>query len=93
MIVIAIFRMVRSEIMVSTDYFLCRELEEECGLVAKELNPAGVLLFEMGNDPQLLEVHVFTTRKYSGTVTESEGMRTLLCRCQPTSHVSSENFF
>ena len=64
---------------ISTDYFLCRELEEECGIVAKELNPAGVLLFEMGKDPQLLEVHVFTTRKYSGTVTESEGITAQLC--------------
>ena len=79
--------MARSETIGSNDYFLCRELEEECGLVAKELNPAGVLLFEMGDDPQLLEVHVFTTRKFSGTVTESEGMRTHPCS------MFSVNFF
>lgn len=44
--------------------------------MASELNPAGILIFEMGEDPQLLEVHVYTTRKYSGTVTESDGKNT-----------------
>ena len=53
--------------------FLSEELKEECGLVATELKPAGILIFEMGDDPQLLEVHVYTTRKYTGTVTESDG--------------------
>ncbi len=60
---------------------LCpRELEEECGLVAEELNPAGILIFEIGPDPQLLEVHVFTTQQYSGTIVESDG-ELLGCCC------------
>ena len=37
------------------------------------MDPAGILMFEFIDDPQLLEVHVFTTTKYRGTLTESDG--------------------
>ncbi len=30
-------------------------------------------MFEFIGDPQLLEVHVFTTNKYKGNITESDG--------------------
>ena len=55
---------------------LClRETEEECGLLVSDLDEAGVIVFDMGPGypDQLLEVHVFRTETYSGTVAESEG--------------------
>ena len=54
-------------------FYIYSELKEECGLETDDLNPAGILMFEFTDDPQLLEVHVFTTAEYSGTVTESDG--------------------
>lgn len=38
-----------------------------------ELDHVGTLIFEFIGEPQLLEVHVFRTEHYTGTVTESEG--------------------
>ena len=52
----------------------CRELMEECGLVANALHKIGILMFEFVGDPQLMEVHVFTTNDWEGTITESDGM-------------------
>ncbi|CAH1793631.1 unnamed protein product [Owenia fusiformis] len=52
-----------------------RELQEESGLVAEQLDEVGRLMFEFEGDPQLLEVHVFSTRNYKGTPTESDEMR------------------
>ncbi len=34
---------------------------------------AGTIIFEFAGDPQLLEVHVFTANKFTGTPTETEG--------------------
>ena len=51
-----------------------RETEEECGLVVSELDKVGVILFEFVGQPQILEVHVFRTERYTGTPVESEGM-------------------
>ena len=51
----------------------CRELEEECGLTAKSLHPVGLLVFEFIGERQLMEVHVFSTEEFVGTVSESEG--------------------
>ncbi|KAK3909831.1 7,8-dihydro-8-oxoguanine triphosphatase [Frankliniella fusca] len=51
-----------------------RELTEECGLQAHYLTKVGLLDFEFVNDPVILEVHVFETRQYSGTVIETEEM-------------------
>ena len=47
---------------------------EECGLVANALHKIGILMFEFVGDPQLMEVHVFTTNDWEGTITESDGM-------------------
>ncbi|XP_046427331.1 oxidized purine nucleoside triphosphate hydrolase-like isoform X1 [Neodiprion fabricii] len=51
-----------------------RELQEECGLIAKELKNVGLLEFKFEGDPTLLEVHVFETHEYHGSVIESEEM-------------------
>ena len=50
-----------------------RELEEESGLKADELEQAGILKFEFVGEPQILEVHVFRVEKYQGSPGESEG--------------------
>lgn len=52
-----------------------RELTEECGLHAISLKKVGLLDFEFVDDPVILEVHVFTTNEYSGSVIETEEMR------------------
>ncbi|XP_076456795.1 oxidized purine nucleoside triphosphate hydrolase-like [Babylonia areolata] len=52
-----------------------RELKEESGLTGHDLNEIGMLTFEFEGDPVLLEVHVFSTTKYTGQVTESEEMK------------------
>lgn len=56
-------------------FFYCRELLEESGLTTNELQEAGILKFEFVGEPEILEVHVFTTNKYEGTPTESEGKK------------------
>ena len=58
-----------------TYFFYCRELLEESGLTTNELQEAGILKFEFVGEPEILEVHVFTTNKYEGTPTESEGKK------------------
>jgi len=52
-----------------------RELNEESGVVVERLDEVGVLMFEFKGDRQLLEVHVFVTHTFSGTVVETEEMR------------------
>ncbi|KAK3612436.1 hypothetical protein CHS0354_032046 [Potamilus streckersoni] len=52
-----------------------RELQEESGLKAKNLQEVGLLKFEFVGDPQLLEVHVFTSSEYEGKPTESSEMK------------------
>ena len=52
-----------------------RELFEECNLTAKNLDHVGILKFEFVGQPQIMEVHVFKTRKYEGSIQESEGIR------------------
>jgi len=54
-----------------------RELQEECGLNSNILEKRlhGLLKSEFVGDPQILEVHVFTTDQFTGTVQESSEMR------------------
>lgn len=53
-----------------------RELTEECGLRATEMEECGVLWFYFDDKPgEAMEVHVFRTAKYEGAVTESDEMR------------------
>lgn len=53
--------------------FIFREIKEECGLHAKKLDKVGVIEFEFVGDPEILEVHVFTTKHFTGVISESEG--------------------
>lgn len=46
---------------------------EESGLITNELQEAGILKFEFVGEPEIMEVHVFTTNEYEGTPAESEG--------------------
>lgn len=51
-----------------------RELEEECGITAKDLNKVGILDFSFENDPKELEVYVFKTSNFNGNPVETEEM-------------------
>ncbi|XP_068082005.1 oxidized purine nucleoside triphosphate hydrolase isoform X2 [Anabrus simplex] len=51
-----------------------RELEEECGLRCKGLNPVGILRFEFENEPLIMCVHVFTTSDFTGDLKETDEM-------------------
>ena len=53
--------------------FVYRELWEESGLTVDELQEAGILKFEFVGEPQIMEVHVFTTTIFKGTPAESDG--------------------
>ncbi len=52
-----------------------RELQEEAGLEAEELEKIGVIEFEFRGDPELLEVHIFVVERFFGEPVESEEMR------------------
>jgi len=56
--------------------FLCREVKEECGLDvdAENLEKVAEIDFEFLNDPVVLHVHVFKSKKFSGEVAETEEM-------------------
>lgn len=52
-----------------------RELKEEAGIDALEIEKVGILDFEFENNPQTLEAHVFSIKKFSGEPEESEEMK------------------
>ncbi|KAK6170069.1 hypothetical protein SNE40_018550 [Patella caerulea] len=54
-----------------------RELEEESGLIVSpdSLSNAALLKFEFVGNPQILEVHVFTTTEVTGEPIETSEMR------------------
>jgi 8-oxo-dGTP diphosphatase / 2-hydroxy-dATP diphosphatase len=52
-----------------------RELREEAGIVAEDLEERGLLKFTFQNDPVMLEVHVFHTPHFTGELVETEEMR------------------
>lgn len=52
-----------------------RELKEEVGIEAVDLNPAGVMEFTFEDDTGHLQVHVFKVTKFSGEPVETEEMR------------------
>ena len=56
-------------------FLIClnRELLEESGLHVNELQQAGILKFEFVGEPEVMEVHVFSTNHFEGTPIESEG--------------------
>lgn len=51
-----------------------RELYEESSLRTEKLNEIGQIDFEFVGDPQILEVHIFTTTEFDGDPTESPGI-------------------
>ena len=56
-------------------YNLCRELQEESGLLVKSSNliKFAVIEFEFVGDPVILEVHAFQTHSFEGEPIETEG--------------------
>ena len=51
---------------------------EECGLDVTNLDKVGVIMFEFTGQPQLMEVHVFRTKCYTGIPVETEGKALLV---------------
>ncbi len=51
-----------------------RELQEESGIIAKEIEKVGVLDFEFENLPETLEVHVFRVNDFDNEAIETEEM-------------------
>lgn len=52
-----------------------RELKEEIGIGATEIEKVGIINFSVLDDPVSLEVHVFKVLKFIGEPIESEEMR------------------
>ncbi|XP_062569091.1 oxidized purine nucleoside triphosphate hydrolase-like [Saccostrea cucullata] len=52
-----------------------RELFEESSLKSDSLTKIGTIDFEFVGDPQILEVHIFTSTEFEGEPTESPEMR------------------
>lgn len=51
-----------------------RELQEETGIIAADLEPAGMCEFILVNEPRPLEVHIFRVSSFDGEPAESEEM-------------------
>lgn len=51
-----------------------REMKEESGLEAEELDERGVVTFHFLDTGKVLEVHIFSVLKYSGEAIETEEM-------------------
>ena len=52
-----------------------REVKEEAGIDVTNLKKHGVLSFEFKGVPEILEMHVFSTRDFQGEPRESEEMK------------------
>jgi 8-oxo-dGTP diphosphatase/2-hydroxy-dATP diphosphatase len=52
-----------------------REVEEEVGLECPVMNHVGILDFSFADNPITLEVHVFRSDSFEGTVVETDEMR------------------
>lgn len=52
-----------------------REVREEAGIEMEDIRPIGVLEFGFENDPEILEVHIFKAKNFSGEPAESDEMR------------------
>lgn len=52
-----------------------RELEEECGITALDLQKSGVLEFVFDETPDHLEMHIFSVKDFEGEPKESEEMK------------------
>jgi len=54
---------------------LKREMLEETGIKILKYKKRGILLFEFKNNPQIIEMHIFSIEKYLGQPKESEEMK------------------
>jgi len=52
-----------------------REIKEEAGIEVINLDKAGIIEFEFKGNPEILEVHIFKSKNFSGEPTESEEMK------------------
>lgn len=52
-----------------------RELTEEAGIFAEDLQKRGILEFTFQNNPEVLEVHVFCATRFAGEPAETAEMR------------------
>ena len=52
-----------------------REIQEEAGLMAGQLEKRGIIEFKWQEKPEILEVHVFHTADFAGEPIESDEMR------------------
>ena len=52
-----------------------RELQEEIGIKALDMEKVGIIDFSFENDPKTLEVHIFKVLDYIGEPKESEEMK------------------
>ncbi len=52
-----------------------REVKEEAGIDVRNLVKRGVMEFSFEGNPELLEIHLFHTKTYSGEPQESEEMK------------------
>lgn len=52
-----------------------RELLEEANIQVADLKPRGILTFEFGGQPDILEVHLFSADEFIGEPKETEEMK------------------
>ena len=52
-----------------------REIREEAGIEVDEIEKVGLLDFEFKDNTEILEVHIFKAKSFSGKPTESEEMK------------------
>lgn len=52
-----------------------RELEEECGIVSKEMHRLGYLYFKMMETAKIMRVHVFQTWNFENNAIETDEMK------------------
>ena len=52
-----------------------REMQEESGIVIGALEKVGIMDFEFEGNPEILEVHIFCVKDFSGEMVESDEMK------------------
>lgn len=52
-----------------------RELREEAGIEANNIEKVGIIDFEISGNSEILEVHIFKSNNFSGEPSESEEMK------------------
>ncbi len=52
-----------------------REMQEEANIFIEDMEKTGILDFEFKGNPEILEVHIFRVKKFSGEPMETEEMK------------------